>query len=69
VKYVDAGYAIALGALFLYAGWLIVRRRRLEAAVARQAVPDDRAATGLARADGPAVDPAPAVDGRGDGHR
>jgi len=33
VKYVDAGYAIALSALALYAVLLVVRRRRLERAV------------------------------------
>jgi hypothetical protein len=34
VSYVDAGYSIALGVLFLYAISLFVRRRRLERAVA-----------------------------------
>jgi hypothetical protein len=33
VKYVDAGYAIGLSVLFVYAASLIVRRRRLERAV------------------------------------
>lgn len=30
MSYVDAGYAVGLSALFLYAVGLIVRRRRLE---------------------------------------
>ncbi len=30
MRYVDAGYAIALGALVLYATSLVLRRRRLE---------------------------------------
>jgi uncharacterized protein (TIGR03382 family) len=33
VSYVDAGYAIALAALFLYAVSLLVRRRRWERAL------------------------------------
>jgi len=32
VSYVDAGYAVALGALFVYAVTLVVRRRRWERA-------------------------------------
>ncbi len=36
MKYIDAGYVVALGSLALYAGWLVTRRRRLEAAVARR---------------------------------
>jgi hypothetical protein len=32
VSYVDAGYSIALGALFLYAVALVLRRRRWERA-------------------------------------
>jgi hypothetical protein len=35
VNYVDAGYAIALGALACYALSLVVRQRRLRRAVAR----------------------------------
>ncbi len=34
MSYVDAGYGIALGVLFVYAVGLIVRRRRLERAAA-----------------------------------
>jgi len=34
VSYVDAGYAIALGALLLYGASLVVRRRRLSRALA-----------------------------------
>jgi hypothetical protein len=34
VSYVDAGYAICLAVLFLYAVGLIVRRRRLQRAAA-----------------------------------
>jgi len=33
VSYVDAGYSIALGALFLYAVALVLRRRRWERAM------------------------------------
>jgi hypothetical protein len=33
VSYVDAGYAVALGTLFLYAVSLLLRRRRWERAV------------------------------------
>jgi hypothetical protein len=33
VSYVDAGYAIALAALFVYAVTLVLRRRRWERAV------------------------------------
>jgi hypothetical protein len=33
VSYVDAGYSIALGALFLYGVGLILRRRRWERAL------------------------------------
>ncbi len=33
MRYVDAGYAICLGALALYAAGLVLRRRRLERAV------------------------------------
>jgi hypothetical protein len=36
VRYIDAGYIIALISLALYAVWLVYRRRRLEAAVARR---------------------------------
>lgn len=35
MKYVDAGYAIALGALFVYACSLLVRKRRLSSTVRR----------------------------------
>jgi hypothetical protein len=35
VSYIDAGYAAALGVLFLYAGLLWHRRRRLERLAAR----------------------------------
>jgi HAMP domain-containing protein len=35
VSYVDAGYAIGLVVLFVYALSLLARRRRLEAAAAR----------------------------------
>ncbi len=34
MSYVDAGYAIGLGVLFVYAVSLVVRRRRLTRAVA-----------------------------------
>ena len=33
MSYVDAGYAVALGALFVYALILVLRRRRWERAV------------------------------------
>jgi hypothetical protein len=33
VRYIDAGYAVALGALALYALGLVARRHHLEAAV------------------------------------
>jgi hypothetical protein len=33
VRYVDAGYAIALGTLFVYAISLVLRRRRWERAL------------------------------------
>jgi hypothetical protein len=33
VRYVDAGYAIALSALFVYGLAMVLRRRRLERAV------------------------------------
>jgi len=36
VSYVDAGYAVALGTLALYAGWLWQRRARLEKLVERE---------------------------------
>jgi hypothetical protein len=53
VSYVDAGYAIGLGVLFVYAVSLVLRRRRLERMVdvATREVPplqppsDDRADT------------------------
>jgi hypothetical protein len=43
VRYVDAGYAIALGTLFVYALSLLSRRRRWERALraAEQPVADD----------------------------
>ena len=37
MKYVDAGYVIALSVLFVYAVGLVVRRRRLERAAGAQA--------------------------------
>jgi hypothetical protein len=37
VRYVDAGYSIVLGILFLYATHLVWRRRRLTRAVERVA--------------------------------
>ena len=45
VSYVDAGYAAALGALFVYAVSLVLRRRRWERAL-RMAEPRRRAPTG-----------------------
>ena len=39
MKYVDAGYAICLSVLFLYAVSLILRHRRLARAVAMAEVP------------------------------
>ena len=33
MSYVDAGYSIALGALFLYGAGLVLRRRRWERAL------------------------------------
>lgn len=39
MKYIDAGYAAALGALFVYGASLLYRRRRLE-----RTVPDAAAA-------------------------
>ncbi len=36
MKYVDAGYVVALSSLALYAGGLLVRRRRLERLVGRR---------------------------------
>jgi hypothetical protein len=39
MSYVDAGYAAALGALFAYSAYLLGRRRRLERALRRSAVP------------------------------
>lgn len=51
MKYVDAGYIIGLGVLFLYALSLLARRRRLERAAAvaerdRAGVPSTDAAAG-----------------------
>jgi hypothetical protein len=45
VNYVDAGYSIALGALFLYGAGLGLRRRRWERAlkVATRTAPTKRA--------------------------
>ena len=39
MSYVDAGYAAALGGLFLYAITLVVRRRRWERALEMSEVP------------------------------
>jgi CcmD family protein len=46
VSYVDAGYAIALSVLFLYALALVVRRRRLERRVELTEVDLDAAGGG-----------------------
>jgi hypothetical protein len=47
VRYVDAGYAIALSTLFLYAISLVLRRRRWERALAvKESTPDEVAAAG-----------------------
>lgn len=59
MKYVDAGYAIALVVLALYAGALALRRRRLERAVPGSAAPSRSA-------QGPAAG-APGRPGAGDG--
>ena len=53
MRYVDAGYAIALSVLFLYAASLVTRRRRLERAV---------------RAAGPGAPPAGSAAGGPDHH-
>lgn len=43
MSYVDAGYAIALGTLAVYAVTLVMRRRRLERSVRRlESPPSDR---------------------------
>ena len=39
VSYVDAGYAVALGALFVYAVSLVLRRRRWERALRASRAP------------------------------
>jgi hypothetical protein len=48
VRYVDAGYAVALSALFVYAVTLVARRRRWERAyeLSEQAEPDATSASG-----------------------
>ncbi len=52
MRYVDAGYVIALGALALYAVVLLLRHRRLERAAARRtAAPGLAAEHGSVRAD------------------
>jgi hypothetical protein len=40
MRYVDAGYAVALGALFVYALSLVLRRRRWERAFEASEVPE-----------------------------
>ena len=45
MRYVDAGYAIALATLFVYAISLVIRRRRLERALAvKESTPQQGAA-------------------------
>jgi hypothetical protein len=45
VSYVQAGYAIALSTLFVYAITLVVRRRRWDRALAvKESTPDEGAA-------------------------
>ena len=46
MSYVDAGYAIALGSLFVYAVALVLRRRRLERALQVSEQAGDAAAPG-----------------------
>jgi hypothetical protein len=42
VSYVDAGYAIALGTVFVYAISLLVRRRRWDRALSvKESTPDE----------------------------
>jgi hypothetical protein len=41
MSYVDAGYAIALSVLFVYAISLVLRRRRLERLASRSALLED----------------------------
>lgn len=43
MSYVDAGYAVGLSVLFLYAIGLVIRRRRLEQAVELSLPPSDSA--------------------------
>jgi len=43
VSYVDAGYAVGLSVLFLYAIGLVIRRRSLERAVELSLPPSDSA--------------------------
>ncbi|MGH8989144.1 MAG: hypothetical protein ACRDXC_11220 [Acidimicrobiales bacterium] len=67
MRYVDAGYVIALGVLALYALSLLARRRRLERAAARgssaSATARDVAAPGTVDAhDIPVVEGAPTRD-------
>jgi hypothetical protein len=45
VSYVDAGYAIALSVLFVYAITLVVRRRRWDRSLSvKESTPDEGAA-------------------------
>jgi len=46
MNYVDAGYAIAFGTVFVYAVSLVQRRRRLERALHLSEQPTDGAAPG-----------------------
>jgi hypothetical protein len=65
VSYVDAGYAIALSVLFLYAVSLILRRRRGERALlmAERATPQGSAGAAPTGATG--TDTGPAATGTG----
>jgi hypothetical protein len=61
VSYVDAGYAICLGVLALYALGLVLRHRRLERAAALLDAPErDRPPAGTAGEPAPAATPRPA---------
>jgi uncharacterized protein (TIGR03382 family) len=63
VSYVDAGYAIALVVLAVYALSLLQRRRRLERAAAAAVTRSGSAARGATRGHEPVrVDEAPARD-------
>lgn len=59
MKYVDAGYAICLGVLFLYATSVVVRRRRLGRADALRAT----TASASAPVPGPVPSSAPVPPG------